>query len=287
MFGGAEAANVPNTQKCLDGACVVQGWECESDADCPVTCCADHLEQQIPSVQTWGRQFLAARTTPRGLAQDTWRILARENGTRISTVPFQGMIPELNEGEFFEFESDEDFLIEATQPILVGQFLASQNAPDPNTDRCEWSDDASTGPGNYCIGFLQDEILIPCEKHGDCPNREQSGDALVGDPAFSLLVPYEQFSSTYVFLVPEGYESNYVNVVSPIGAQIEVSGVELDASYFVPMGNGLFQAGRIAIKPGVHRLVSDVPLGATVYGWSPFVSFAYPAGQALDVLVFD
>lgn len=287
VFGGAEAANVPTTEGCLDGFCVYQGWACETDLDCPVTCCADHIEQQIPPIVTWGKQFLASRTTPRGIAKDSWRFLASRDDTKISCIPFQGGIPTLNAGEWFEFESDEDFMVESNHPILVGQFLASQNAPDPNSDICVAKESSPVGPGSFCAGFFDDGVYVPCEDNKDCPNRGQSGDAGVGDPAFMLLVPYGQFTDTYVFLVPEEYESSYINVVSPVGANIELSGVVLGEEYFSEMGNGLFWAGRISVEPGVHRLTSDRRVGVMVYGWSPFVSYGYPAGQSLDILTLE
>ena len=287
VFGGAEAANVPTTEGCLDGACVYQGWSCETDLDCPVTCCADHLEQQMPPVDTWGKQFFASRTVSRGLAKDTWRILASKDETKISCIPFQGEIPELNAGDWFEFESSEDFLIDASQPVLVGQFLASQNAPDPNADVCAEKSDNTVGTGSFCSGFFDDGIYVICETNADCPNRAQEGDASIGDPAFMLAVPYSQFTDAYVFLVPEEYEYNFINVVAPVNAKVELSGVNLDESYFDPMGNGLFKAGRVPVEDGVHRLTSDKRVGVTVYGWSPYVSYGYPAGQAMDILVFD
>ena len=287
VFGGAEAANVPTTEKCLDGTCVYQGWECSTDEDCPVTCCADHLEEQLPPTVTWGKRFLASHAMPRGLSKDSWRFLAAEDNTKISCIPFQGKIPMLDAGEWYEFESDEDFLIDATEPILVGQFLASQNAPNPNTDACVYAESSAAGPGSYCAAFMGDGTFIPCEINADCPNIPQDGDAGIGDPAFILAVPYSQFTDTYVFLVPEEYERNYINVVAPVGAEMELSGIPLGAEYFKPMGNGLFWASRIEVKPGVHRLTSNRKVGVTVYGWSPYVSYGYPGGQVLSILAFE
>ena len=75
--------------------------------------------------------------------------------------------------------------------------------------------------------------------------------------------------------------------MGPVGAEMELSGVVLNEDYFTTMGNGLFWAGRIPVKPGVHRLTSDRRVGVMVYGWSPFVSYGYPAGQSLDILTLE
>ena len=67
-----------------------------------------------------------------GLENDHWRILAAEDDTKVETVPPQTPVPVLNAGEWFEFASREHFEIVADKPILVGQFLASEQAPEPN-----------------------------------------------------------------------------------------------------------------------------------------------------------
>ena len=93
-------------------------------------CCADHMEQQLFPVATWGNRYLAVHSPPRGTEPDFWRVLASEDGTRIVTTP---SIPDLdgvtlNAGEFAEASTTESFEIEATRPVLVGQYLVSQQA---------------------------------------------------------------------------------------------------------------------------------------------------------------
>lgn len=92
------------------------------------SCCADHLEQQLFPVSTWGTQYAAVHSPYRGNEVDYWRVLASVDGTRVTTNPAVPGLDgaTLNAGEFAQIESDGSFEISATQPVLVGQFLVSQ-----------------------------------------------------------------------------------------------------------------------------------------------------------------
>ena len=105
VFGGSEGSNVPDTNKCVippglnQGTCASQGWPCTTNADCPVTCCADHLEEQLFPNETLGREVYLARMPWRSSAVDESiitgesigrfeepeyvRILAVESGTTL------------------------------------------------------------------------------------------------------------------------------------------------------------------------------------------------------------
>ncbi len=287
VFAGVEAVNVPTTEICTDGVCDATGWACETRADCPVTCCADHIEQQIPPVTTWGTRHLATHTISRGAAKDVWRILAVYSNTTVSTIPHQHPIGVLGAGEWVEFSSAEDFLIEADKPILVGQFLASQNAPDPNNDTCEWFDQSLLGSGHFCKWYFEHGQYIKCESHAACPNVAQpETDASIGDPAYILSVPYEQYRSDYVLMIPEQYEENHVNISAPAHLTVSLNGQEMPEDLFESFGNGFFKVARIPLAPGVHRVSAGEPVGVIVYGWSLYVSYGYPAGQNLEILTF-
>jgi len=230
-------------------------------------------------VKTWGKHYIASRTFPRNEERDVWRIMAAENNTKITTLPPQAVIPVLHAGEWFEFESSQDFEIVADKPILVGQFLAAQDAPEPNVNG------------------------IP-----------QPGDAGIGDPAFMLTVPFEQYREDYVVLAPNKYELDYVNIVSPTGVPVEFDGATIDPSLFVPIGTGEFSTARFLVEDGAHEVrVGEIScetdkdcyggycseqengkicrkvnakIGIIVYGYSPYVSYAYPGGLDLKDLGF-
>jgi len=264
VFGGSEAANAPNTNHCVANPTYdpgVLGSEpnvcegdmatpCDGPADCSffITCCADHLEEQLFPVKTWGDRYLATRHVARGNESDNWRILASEDGTRVTTLPPILSIPVLNKGEWFDFETQQDFEIASNKPILVGQFMQAEQAPEPGS---------------------------------------QPGDAKTGDPAFLLAVPIEQFREDYVFLAPNKYEYDYVTIVAPRDATVQFDGAPLRSGQFESFGTGEYKVARFLIQDGVHRVNASAPVGVSVYGYDQYVSYSYPAGLNLTDLRDD
>lgn len=261
VFGGSEAANVPNTNHCIEidpidgmGVCEADNdVRCRDNYDCNRarlnTCCADHLEQQLFPVKTWGRHYLATKTYERGNERDYWRLIASEDDTKIETVPPQTVIPTLNAGEWFEFGSREHFEIVSDKPIMVGQFLASEHAPNPNTR-----------------------------------DRIEPGDAAIGDPAFILAVPVEQFRPDFVFLAPDKYALDFVSISAPIDSNVFFDDVPIIDGW-EPIGDGAnWRVMRFQIGDGVHFIESDVAVSVIVYGYDQYVSYGYPGGLNLDVV---
>lgn len=88
-------------------------------------CCWDHLYEQIPPVQAWGREYFAVPLQSR--QQDRYRIIAAEDNT---TIQITGRLPiVLNRGEFEElvFFYTDPKRIFADKPILVAQFSQSRD----------------------------------------------------------------------------------------------------------------------------------------------------------------
>lgn len=261
VFGGSEAANAPNTNHCIDNedydpgepdspakVCEEDGvTPCQGAEDCSlfITCCADHLEMQLFPVKTWGKRYLATKSMPRGNEADSWRIIAAEDGTRITTMPPQLSLPVLNQGEWVDFESTQDFEIVANKPIMVGQFLQAEQAPRP--------------------GY-------------------QPGDAGVGDPAFLLAVPLEQLRTDYVFLCPDKYVDDYINIMAPVDATVDLDGARVGDGQFTTFGTGEFKVARLLVDDGVHAVTASAPVAVIVYGFDSYVSYGYPAGLNLSEL---
>lgn len=308
VFGGSQASNAPNTNHCCpDGECNEnQVWlrckdptenclcewplhnlnpplevPCRTNDDCLKynTCCADHLEMQMFPVKTWGKEYVATRSYPRGKEKDVWRIMAAQAATKVTTFPQQAVLPVLNATEYVEFESSENFEIHALKPIMVGQFLAAQDAPDPNVNGVKGKDDAGTG-----------------------------------DPTFILAVPVEQFRTEYVFLTPNKYVFDAVNIVVPTGVSVYLDGKELrqeDLTFktakeilqemvdkgisdptllgphfgdYAVIGSGKWAVWRVVVSDGVHIAQADQPFGVIAYGYDRYVSYGYPAGLNLEDL---
>ncbi|MGC6417735.1 MAG: IgGFc-binding protein [Bradymonadia bacterium] len=261
VFAGSEAANVPNTNHCINvdpvdglGVCEAdQEVPCRDNYDCNAaglnTCCADHLEQQLFPISTWGRHYVATKSYERGNERDYWRIIASEDDTKIETVPPQQPIPTLNAGDWYEFGSREHFEIISDKPIMVGQFLASEHAPNPNRR-----------------------------------NRLEPGDAATGDPAFILAVPTEQYRPDFVFLAPDKYAFDYVSITAPVESNVFFDDVPI-AEGWEAIGDGSeWRTARFQIGDGVHFLDADQPISVVVYGYDQYVSYGYPGGLNLDVV---
>ena len=281
VFSGSEGANVPDTNVCLkaDGAakgvCVESGWPCSSGSDCPVTCCADHIEQQLTPIDSLAQAYVATRSAPRGKAPDYWRVVAVDDDTHVQTDPPQVPIPTLAAGAFFEFAASEDFVLQADKPLALAWFMASANAPDPNNDVC-----TSVQAGKQvCTAWLDKQgKAFTCGAHTDCPNIPQPDDAKIGDPAFVLVPPQARWLDDHVFLVPPGFTASWVNVAAPLSANVFLDGVAVAQSEFLAIGTTGFKSARLPVSAGVRRIAATAPVGLVVYGWGKYVSYGYPAG---------
>ncbi len=85
----------------------------------------DHLYEQMPPIQSWGRKFIAVPLKTRH--EDTYRILAASDNTTIrigSKTPI-----ELNKGQYYEFSLlyTEPSLIDSDKPILLAQYSNSNS----------------------------------------------------------------------------------------------------------------------------------------------------------------
>lgn len=106
---------------------VVAGIEAiDPEADC---CCAEHLEEQLFPVNTWADSYLCVKARPRGTPDlDLWRVQASQPNTTITTdPPIDGLHGKVlaNVGDWVEAFSAESFVLNATAPVQVAQYLHS------------------------------------------------------------------------------------------------------------------------------------------------------------------
>lgn len=98
-------------------------------------CCADHIEEQLFPISTWGANFALARSQQRKQEPDLVRILAHRDATRISfdPAPRNTNCNVIDAGESCDALIFSDTQINATNPVLVGHMLMSTDgaAGDP------------------------------------------------------------------------------------------------------------------------------------------------------------
>ncbi|MBL6975934.1 MAG: hypothetical protein ISR64_09405 [Deltaproteobacteria bacterium] len=256
VMGGHECANIPAGANC--------GGE---------FCCCDHLEDQLFPVEAWGKHYLLGRSLERHDAPDTVRVLAAENGTQVTIKGEAVTIPVLQAGQFHEFQVDGHVELSSDKPFLAAQYLESQTSPTG----CSMDCDDTLLFGKKCDGNFLNQS---CNDDQDCC----PGVAGIGDPAFIVAVPTEQFRQDYLFLVPNKYELDFVNIIAPGGAAVTLDDTLLGPADFTPIAAGPYSVARTVVADGVHRISSSQKIGIMVYGWDQYVSYGYAGGMNVESL---
>ena len=110
---------------------------------------------------------------------------------------------------------------------------------------------------------------------------EQALGTFAGDPAMGVMPPTNHWRSSYDFLVPDTYESDYVNIVARFGATVYLDGVEVTAWSLIE--DTPYKVHRAQLQPGPHNAFSKgaSPFGLTAYGYASYTSYLYPGGLDL------
>ena len=214
----------------------------------------DHIETQLPPVETWGDRFVVTKFTDRGGESDYFRVLATEGDTQLVFDPPRAA-PILVAGGMWQFESKGDFVLTTSKPVLLAQFMASQNMTRP--------------PGPFGVS-------------GDCPS--EIGGTCQGDPALVLAAPIAQWRRELIFLVPDTYRHQFINIATSAGTEITLDGVPLDMSAAKAIGDSEWQSLVVPVVGGYHKLIASQPVGVVVYGYDHNISYAYNAGLDFKAL---
>ncbi|MDP6945899.1 MAG: IgGFc-binding protein, partial [Myxococcota bacterium] len=266
---------------------VFGGHESSNTGD---VCCTDHLEAQLLPVRSWGKEVIATKSFARGQEGDYYRIVAAEDATVVQFEPAVHDPASLDAGQWLEVHTVSDFRISADKPILVAQVLASsdETLSVPAWSLCISDFDCHSGyacTSGYCYPPL-------CSVAADCPYAH-SCECIddwgcycrpVGDPALIVLAPVEQFRDEYVFLTPNKYVSDYVNVIAPADATVTFDGSPIPDFQYTPIPSSTYRVARLLVSDGVHHLVSSAPTGVVVYGYDADVSYGYVGGLDLEAL---
>lgn len=206
----------------------------------------DHLENQLPPLETWGRNFVTGPMgDPGPNLRNVVRVVAARDGTNVTIDPPQGGVSTmtLNAGQWREFDTTSPFSVSATDGIMVSQFLVGQNASDPPAER-----------GDPAM------VVLP-------PREQYRRD-------YTFVTP-----SSYN---PSTMGQSYLLVVRPPGLDITLDGGNLSGSWTTV---GDREVAIIPVDGGTHQMSAADTFGVIVYGMGQFTSYAYPAGLNLEEIL--
>jgi hypothetical protein len=121
--------------------------------------------------------------------------------------------------------------------------------------------------------------------------------SLIGDPEYVNIVPPAQYLNSYLFATDPTYRNTALVFARKKGPDGLFQDVNLQClgpvTGWTPVGSsGNYEVSRFLIVQngaptgpcdnGVHTATSNVPFGLTVWGYDQDVSYAYPAGMALE-----
>ena len=205
----------------------------------------DHLEEQLFPVATWGKGFVSARTADRPNSgtdvPDFFRVIASAEGTTLTTNPVVPGFP---------------------MTLGKGKFATFSSAQDFEL--------TASAP----VSIAQ---FLP----GSTYQNPNAATVHVGDPSMMLVPPSEQFRTSYVVLTPSSYTANFINVVQPAGAEATIDDAPVLPTSCKPVGSGAFQACRVAVGEGTHRIAAKRAVGVILYGYASDVSYGYVGGLDL------
>lgn len=251
---GNQGADLTGTRILADKKVNVFGnHECANIPEATINYC-DHVEQQLFPVTSWGKTYIADGFKARNSNQkDRWRIMAAEDGTTVTLDPPSVAGPfNLNKGEWTEFDHGDSFAINGSKPIQVGHYMHGSNY------------DGFSATCGFGTG--------------------------IGDPAFTLGIPTEQYLDEYIVLTPDLYQEDYLNIIFQVGSEM---GVTIDGNSLltytggsppVPVGDTGWALAQVEVSDGTHTVKSETPVGVTAYGYDCDVSYAYPGGLSLKAI---
>ncbi len=127
VFSGVESTSVPGPVDIPS----FPGW------DSGDTCCLDHLEEQLFPVEAVGSKYVITRSPIRSSGSwhepDVLRFIAPAEATTVTTTlpaPYDTFT--MQPGEVVSTWTQEDVIVQADKPVMVGQYLISQQRIDGN-----------------------------------------------------------------------------------------------------------------------------------------------------------
>jgi hypothetical protein len=229
----------------------------------PTTPACDHMEESVFPAETLGKDYVVTRPAGPGgaVVSHQVRFYGNFDGTHLTYHP---SVPPncptmLNAGDVVE--------------CGVGGACPSNNVDVTQTYDCGITDEdfEVTGDQPFAVGtFTLGATLVDPMK-------------IEGDPAQSAVASVEQYRTKYVFLAPNDYVENYIDVVSPSGTTLSLDNANVTTAP-LPIGSTAYQVYRLRLdggQAGAHVLVASQPVGLQVVGYGAYTSYRYPGGLNL------
>ncbi len=280
VFSGSEASDVPDFQDLTTRKC-----------------CADHLEHQLFPTTTLGRTFIGLKTPSRTEAlskagatvsvnkkeKEYFRILSAGEFVKVTTnlvSPFNYF--SVANRKYAQLTVDRDFTIQASGPVVVGQFVAGQ--------------DEAGIPSSLPGGDPSFILLPPVEQFRKeylflTPNKYAFDYVLIAAPRGAKVTLDGR-------ALKAGCDTATGNKIccswSNVGS-VRRPGEKADTfyeAYKCQLSFPIVQSGSTPPdnlldgeqNDGVHSLKANVPVGLVVYGFDAYVSYGYPGGTDLALI---
>jgi len=250
-------------------------------------CCADHLEDQLDPLRTAGRSYAIAHSPSRTAA-------VKAAG---------GDVTKNLEPDFVRFVDASDGPVDVTTTLAAPHDKIHLNYLGDMQEVTVYGDFMASASGPILVA------QVMCSQDAAGVKRGLPG----GDPSLLIYPPIEQFRQNYVFLTPDKYIFDFVEILAPPAAKVTLDGVSPDDSgcetapadgltdaqrgshtpplvvYRCQLGFPVIDPNKTApdnVKPGlqndgVHRVDADLPVGVIVSGFDSYVSYAYAGGTEL------
>ncbi|WP_234023780.1 IgGFc-binding protein [Sorangium cellulosum] len=270
VFTGGEASDAPHFPRLADRRC-----------------CADHLEDQLDPIRATGKRFAVPHTPNRSQTvkqagaqievvpePEFVRIMAASTrGAEVRTTlpPPNDRITLSSMGQFHEVMVWGDFLIDSSEPVVVSQVMASQNATGvrqglpggdpsliilPPIEQFR-PDYVFLTPDKYAFDFIS--VIAP-------PSAVVRLDDVALSPEECEIAPADGLTD----------EQRGGGEPALVVYRCQLSFATIDPEKPAP-DNVL--PGRQ--RDGVHRIAASTPVGLLVTGFDSFVSYAYAGGSEL------
>lgn len=271
VFTGSEASDAPH-------------FETLSERQC----CADHLEDQLDPLRTAGKTFVVPHNPSRTRAvaaagvkvavvpePDYVRFVSAspEGATITTTLPYPDDVIELKYlGDWAEVTAYGDFLVHSSNPIVVEQVMASQDA---------------AGVKRGLPGGDPSLLIVPPIEQYRPDYVFLTPDKYAFDFVSIVAPPDATVALDDVVLANDGR----CEAAPADGLSAEQRGTDAPpllvyrCQLSFPVIDGLKNPPEIlpgAQNDGVHRIVANAPVGVVVTGFDAYVSYSYAGGTDLE-----